>query len=109
MTFTFTCQATCREEIALAHVPRRGLHRWDEKAGRRRDAIRSLRSTCSRHKEKETGLLIPSEKRGLIGKWLFESGAGIVALKNGGHARCAGRSKLLVPKKRSGSWLPQVV
>src|SRR5229473_2060633 len=29
--------------------------RWDEKAGLRRDAIRSQCSTCSRHKEKETG------------------------------------------------------
>ena len=31
------------------------FHRWDEKAGLRRDAIRSQCSTCSRHKEKETG------------------------------------------------------
>src|SRR3984957_16653291 len=30
--------------------------RWDEKAGLQRDAIRSQCSTCSRHKEKETGL-----------------------------------------------------
>ena len=29
--------------------------RWDEKAGLQRDAIRSQGSTCSRHKEKETG------------------------------------------------------
>jgi hypothetical protein len=29
--------------------------RWDEKAGLQRDAIRSQCSTCSRHKEKETG------------------------------------------------------
>src|SRR6516165_12196048 len=29
--------------------------RWDEKAGLPRDAIRSQCSTCSRHKEKETG------------------------------------------------------
>jgi hypothetical protein len=32
-----------------------GVHRWDEKAGLQRDAIRSQCSTCSRHKEKETG------------------------------------------------------
>jgi hypothetical protein len=32
------------------------LIRWDEKAGLQRDAIRSQCSTCSRHKEKETGL-----------------------------------------------------
>jgi hypothetical protein len=31
------------------------FHRWDEKAGLQRDAIRSQCSTCSRHKEKETG------------------------------------------------------
>jgi hypothetical protein len=31
------------------------LTRWDEKAGLQRDAIRSQCSTCSRHKEKETG------------------------------------------------------
>ena len=31
------------------------LPRWDEKAGLLRDAIRSQCSTCSRHKEKETG------------------------------------------------------
>jgi hypothetical protein len=31
------------------------LLRWDEKAGLLRDAIRSQCSTCSRHKEKETG------------------------------------------------------
>jgi hypothetical protein len=36
--------------------------RWDEKAGLPRDAIRSQGSTCSRHNEKETGLLIPSDK-----------------------------------------------
>jgi hypothetical protein len=29
--------------------------RWDDKAGLRRDAIRSQCSTCSKHKEKETG------------------------------------------------------
>ncbi len=29
--------------------------RWDEKAGLQRDAMRSQSSTCSRHKEKETG------------------------------------------------------
>jgi hypothetical protein len=29
--------------------------RWNEKAGLPRDAIRSQCSTCSKHKEKETG------------------------------------------------------
>jgi hypothetical protein len=31
------------------------LHRWDEKAGLRRDAIRSQRLTRSRRNAKETG------------------------------------------------------
>src|SRR5215472_11934873 len=35
--------------------PVTGQIRWDEKAGLPRDAIRSQCSTCSRHKEKETG------------------------------------------------------
>jgi hypothetical protein len=35
--------------------PRIPFIRWDEKAGLQRDAIRSQCSTCSRHKEKETG------------------------------------------------------
>jgi hypothetical protein len=34
----------------------RPFRRWDEKTGLQRDAIRSQCSTCSRHKEKETGL-----------------------------------------------------
>jgi hypothetical protein len=38
-----------------SHMTRTRLHRWDEKAGLQRDAIRSQCSTCSRHKEKETG------------------------------------------------------
>jgi hypothetical protein len=37
------------------YIPITPFHRWDEKAGLQRDAIRSQRSTCSRHKEKETG------------------------------------------------------
>jgi hypothetical protein len=39
-----------------SHIPIIPFHRWDEKAGLQRDAIRSQCSTCSRHKEKETGL-----------------------------------------------------
>jgi hypothetical protein len=37
------------------HIPIILFLRWDEKAGLQRDAIRSQCSTCSRHKEKETG------------------------------------------------------
>jgi hypothetical protein len=40
---------------AESHIAIRPFIRWDEKAGLRRDAIRSQCSTCSRHKEKETG------------------------------------------------------
>jgi hypothetical protein len=39
-------------EIGVPYIP---FIRWDEKAGLQRDAIRSQCSTCSRHKEKETG------------------------------------------------------
>src|SRR5712675_413651 len=51
-----------RRNVNMVHfplggpIPRSGLLRWDEKAGLQRDAIRSQGSTCSRHKEKETGL-----------------------------------------------------
>jgi hypothetical protein len=38
------------------HIPRGGLIRWDEKAGLRRDAIRSQGLTRSRRNAKETGL-----------------------------------------------------
>src|ERR1700722_9455763 len=37
------------------HIPVTPFHRWDEKTGLQRDAIRSQCSACSRHKEKETG------------------------------------------------------
>jgi hypothetical protein len=43
-------------EVFFLTSPFIELHRWDEKAGLQRDAIRSQCSTCSRHKEKETGL-----------------------------------------------------
>jgi hypothetical protein len=42
-------------EVFFLTFPFIELHRWDEKAGLQRDAIRSQCSTCSRHKEKETG------------------------------------------------------
>jgi hypothetical protein len=42
-------------ELGKSHIPIIPFIRWDEKAGLRRDAIRSQCSTCSRHKEKETG------------------------------------------------------
>jgi hypothetical protein len=38
----------------VGHIPIR-LIRWDEKAGLRRDAIRSQCSTRSKRNEKETG------------------------------------------------------
>jgi hypothetical protein len=47
--------ATVELPPAIALVNTGGLHRWDEKAGLPRDAIRSQCSTCSRHNEKETG------------------------------------------------------
>jgi hypothetical protein len=40
---------------ADSHITISPFIRWDEKAGLQRDAIRSQCSTCSRHKEKETG------------------------------------------------------
>jgi hypothetical protein len=42
-------------DLRNSHMTRSPFHRWDEKAGLQRDAIRSQCSTCSRHKEKETG------------------------------------------------------
>jgi hypothetical protein len=44
-----------RERYFFLTLPFIELIRWDEKAGLQRDAIRSQCSTCSRHKEKETG------------------------------------------------------
>src|ERR1700680_171035 len=44
-----------RTPLGPGNIPRTPFLRWDEKAGLRRDAIRSQCSTCSRHKEKETG------------------------------------------------------
>ena len=41
-------------EQRVFQFPLTPFHRWDEKAGLQRDAIRSQCSTCSRHKEKET-------------------------------------------------------
>jgi hypothetical protein len=42
-------------KLVSPHIPIIPFLRWDEKAGLRRDAIRSQCSTCSRHKERETG------------------------------------------------------
>ena len=47
--------AFCAPMEVDSHIPIIPFHRWDEKAGLQRDAIRSQCSTCSRHKEKETG------------------------------------------------------
>ena len=43
------------QALPSGHILASGFTRWDEKAGLLRDAIRSQCSTCSRHKEKETG------------------------------------------------------
>ena len=42
-------------DMPKSHVPIVPFHRWDEKAGLRRDAIRSQRLTRSRRNGKETG------------------------------------------------------
>jgi hypothetical protein len=44
-----------RSSRVTGHESGNAFTRWDEKAGLQRDAIRSQCSTCSRHKEKETG------------------------------------------------------
>jgi len=52
---TFGLLLTSRQVFTNSSVNTTALGRWDEKAGLPRDAIRSQCSTCSRHKEKETG------------------------------------------------------
>jgi hypothetical protein len=49
------CDLTLSDFHEISRAAAALRDRWNEKAGLPRDAIRSQCSTCSKHKEKETG------------------------------------------------------
>jgi|SRR6516165_1177339 len=65
-------QTACVPASLLQRIPR--LSDWDEKAGLPRDALSSQGSTCSRHKEKETGnVALGKLRRGEAGDEIGET------------------------------------